>query len=231
MADFPEALPHGPPLEVADGIWCVRGSFSMGPGVRIPRTMTLVRDGDALTVINSVRVADPSVLTALGTVRHVVKLADGHGIDDPWFVTTFGANFWSLADASHPKLPRDRTLGPDAPVPDATVLHVGGKKPEAAIHLPRSGGVLITCDALQNHADAEGASWLGGVVGGLMGFKGGVIVAPLWRRNHALQGAALADRLAPLTAAPFEHLVTGHGPPVRGGAHAAVVAAIAAAAG
>jgi hypothetical protein len=63
-----------------------------------------------------------------------------------------------------------------------------------------------------------------------MGFHGGVIVAPLWRKTHHLRGAALAKALAGYSERPFETLITAHGPPVQGGAHAAVAAAIARAA-
>lgn len=60
----------------------------------------------------------------------------------------------------------------------------------------------------------------------VMGFKGGVIVPPMWRRFQKLKGAAVRDALSGLTELSFENLVTGHGPPVAGGADTLVRAAI-----
>ena len=42
MANFPKALPHGSPIPVTDGIFALRGGFNMGPGIKIPRTMTVI---------------------------------------------------------------------------------------------------------------------------------------------------------------------------------------------
>jgi hypothetical protein len=53
---------------------------------------------------------DDGLLDRLGHVRNVVKLAEGHGHDDPFYVARTGATFWSLDGAKHPALARDRTL-------------------------------------------------------------------------------------------------------------------------
>ena len=65
----------------------------------------------------------------------------------------------------------------------------------------------------------------------VMGFKGGVVVPPMWRRFQKLSGAALSDTLAGLTQLSFENLVTGHGPAVIGGADVRLRNAIESAAG
>ena len=93
------------------------------------------------------------------------------------------------------------------------------------------GGTLVSCDALQNHADTEGSSFFARVMTPLMGFKGGVIVASMWRRFQKLQGAAVASTFAPVLERSFENLVTGHGPAVVGGADGLVRAAVADAGG
>ena len=59
-----------------------------------------------------------------------------------------------------------------------------------------------------------------------MGFKGGVIVPPMWRRFQKLSGDALRQKLSRLAELSFENLVTGHGPCVVGGADQQVRAAI-----
>ena len=63
---LPAAQPHGPLVEVFPDVWQVTGSFGFGPGLRIPRNMTVVRQGDELVIVNTVREG------ALGTVWHVL---------------------------------------------------------------------------------------------------------------------------------------------------------------
>jgi hypothetical protein len=64
----------------------------------------------------------------------------------------------------------------------------------------------------------------------LLGFKGGVIVPPMWRRMQNCRGGRLREGTSALAAANFANLVSGHGPAVAGGADAKVRAAINAAA-
>jgi hypothetical protein len=52
----------------------------------------------------------------------------------------------------------------------------------------------------------------------LMGFKGGVIVAPMWRRFQKVSGGAVTTAFAAILVHRFQNLVTGHGPAVVGNA-------------
>ena len=61
---------------------------------------------------------------------------------------------------------------------------------------PAAGGTLVTCDAVQNQADTEFASFGGKLMMSAMGFKGGVIVPPMWRRFQKLSGDALRQKLS-----------------------------------
>ena len=231
MNDFPEAMPHGALTRVADDVYLVRGSFKLAPGVAIGRTMAVVKHGDELTVLNSVRLsqAGEAELERIGRVAHVVKLSDHHGLDDPYYVRRFQAVFWSLPAATHPGLERGMTLGPEGPIPGAEVIVLGDtRSPEAAYRVPQGGGTLVACDALQNCVDTEGASFLGRVLGSALGFKGGMIVPPMWKKTQGLAGETLRSGLAGLCAKPFENLVAGHGPALVGGAADQVRAAIAA---
>ena len=234
MTAFPEALDHGPLLPVCDGVWAVRGRFRMGPGVVIGRTMTVVRGPDGLVLLNTIRLtpAGEAALDALGPVRHVVKLADTHGVDEPYALARYGATWWILPGARTDTTLVERLLTGDGPVPGGRVLDLVDRPGlrEAAYLVPHGGGTLVAVDAVQVHVDDEGTSWLGRLAGRAMGFTGGVIVPPFWRRKRGLAGPAVAEALRPVTDAAFAHLVTGHGPPVVGGADAAVRAAVARAA-
>ncbi len=230
MADFPDPIAHGPLVSVVDGVFCVRGRFRMGPGMAIGRTMTVLNSSEGLVVLNAIRLSDPvqSELDALGRVGHLVKLSDAHSIDEPFYVDRYKPTLWSLPGAEMGMLSVDRTLGPDGPVGGGVVVDygdtAGGR--EAAYRVPLGGGTLVTCDAIQNCADSEGASFGGRIMTSLMGFKGGVIVPPLWRRFRKLSGAAVREALQGILDLSFANLVTGHGPPVVGGADQLVHSAI-----
>lgn len=227
---FPPALPHGTVNEVAQGVYCARGTFPMGPGIKIGRTMTIVRGDDGLVVLNAIRLSESAQqeLDALGPVKHLVKLSDSHFIDEPFYAERYELTVWTLPGASLKDLRSDRTLGGEQPIDTGAVIDIEAAKGwrEAAYWIPHGGGTLITCDAIQNHVDSEGNNFMGGLMASLMGFKGGVAVPPMWRRFQKLKGAAVADALAGLTRQTYANLVTGHGPHVAGGADAKVKAAI-----
>ena len=79
---FPKAMPHGPITRVVDGVHIVRGGFTMGPGVVISRTMTIVENPDGLVVLNPIRLSEAghAELDRLGQVKHLVKLSDSHSV-------------------------------------------------------------------------------------------------------------------------------------------------------
>jgi hypothetical protein len=231
MADtFPPPRAHGPITPVTEGVYCVRGTFKLGPGLVISRTMTIVKVPEGLVIVTPVRLdaAGEAELLRLGKVLHVVTLSDAHGVDAPYYVKTFGAPFWTVPGARQKRLPVDRVLGPESPIPGAEVLALPPSPPESVLWLPHGGGTLITCDVIQHHVDTEGASFLARLMTPIMGFKGGVIVPKMWRKIHRVAPADVATVLAEVGKRSFSNLVTGHGPPVVGGADQRVRAAIAA---
>ena len=97
---FPPALPHGELREVLPNTFLVTGTVRL-PGampVRFSRNMTVVRDGERLVLVNSVRLdeAGLAALDRLGKVTDVVRLAGFHGMDDPFYKDRYGAKVWAL---------------------------------------------------------------------------------------------------------------------------------------
>src|SRR5262252_7680239 len=95
---FPPALPHGEIREILPGIHFVTGTVQM-PGplpVRFSRNMTIVREGERLVLVNSVRLDDAGLaaLDGLGKVTDVVRLAANHGQDDPFYADRYKAKVW-----------------------------------------------------------------------------------------------------------------------------------------
>ncbi len=97
---IPEAQPHGDISEPFPDIFFVTGSASLPLKVpmRFSRNMTIIRQGEELILTNSVRLnnAGLKLLEDLGDVKHIIRLAGFHGMDDPFYKARYGAKVWSV---------------------------------------------------------------------------------------------------------------------------------------
>eukprot|EP00168_Porphyra_purpurea_P005696 TRINITY_DN1679_c0_g1_i3.p2 TRINITY_DN1679_c0_g1~~TRINITY_DN1679_c0_g1_i3.p2 ORF type:complete len:228 (-),score=78.00 TRINITY_DN1679_c0_g1_i3:242-925(-) len=177
----------------ADGVWIVRGSFPMSPAGTFPRAMTVVRHGGGrLAIINSMRLdgAGEAALRALGTVDAVVRLGSFHGVDDDYYVRTFGATAYAVPGSPLPPgaaepvwmtaAPgEDGSPSPPLPIPGATLFIFKLTEAEGALYLPDFGppaaagggggtggggdghGTLVLCDGFIDMGScAPYLSWL-----------------------------------------------------------------------
>ena len=123
MDQFPPVLPHGPIEEVFPDIFFVSGAMEtvlQDIDWQFSRNMTVVRDGERLIIINSVRLSDEGLaqLDRLGKVTDVVRLGALHGRDDPFYVERYDAEYWALPDTVHESgLQASRALTADGPLP------------------------------------------------------------------------------------------------------------------
>lgn len=221
MHDFTPAWPHGPLQLAFPDVHFVVGTnktHHAGTDYQTSRTMVVLREGDELTLVNTVRLTEAGLaeLGALGRVRHVVRLGAFHGRDDPFYRDQFGATTWALPGAlGVDGRPADAELGPDLPFPaqgGRTFVFTSAALPEAAVLLPREGGILLTCDAVQSwsHVDPffsveTGASFLA------QGLIGPANVPSTWL-GACRPDVSDFERLLQL---PFRHLISAHGEPLR----------------
>lgn len=218
MADYPAALPHGPLVEVFPDIYVVRGTVRFMPAFSITRNMTIVRQGGELTLINSVRLTPEgeAELAKLGTPRHVVRIGSFHGMDDPYWKAQ-GLTYWGLASAplADGTAP-DRDLAPGVELPIAGAeLFSFERGVEKAILLPAQGGVLITCDSVQNWTDFAGCSTLGRLFMKQVGFGGRAQIGPMWKKRlEGKQKGSLRPDFERLRTLTFRHVLSGHGDPL-----------------
>jgi hypothetical protein len=232
MPEFPDALPHGPPTEVFPDTFVVRSTFRMGPLVSIARNMVVLRQGKELTLVNAVRLtpAGEAALTALGEVRHQVKLGHFHTRDDAYVRDRFGTTFWASApaDGSTEKLV-DGAPGPLERAGVFVFATTGAREAALVVKQP-AGGLLLTCDSVQHWADTAGCSWLGGVICRRMGFLNRrATIGPIWAKKLTEGNpAAVRPDFERLLAADFTHLLSGHGALLRDDAHRELGASVAA---
>ncbi len=223
--------PHGEIQQAFSDVFYVVGTNKThhdGVDLQTSRTMTIVRKAGELTLLNTVRLDDAGLrsLDALGRVRHVVRLGAFHGRDDGFFRERYGATSWALPGSMMPDgavLDRELVEGPLSPIDGSVFVFTSARWPEAAVLIPRDGGVLITCDAVQNWTHVD--PFFSGETGKLFvdqGLIGAVNIPSTWR------GACQPDAgdFRRLAALPFRHLITGHGEPARDDARRLLVARI-----
>lgn len=220
---FTELTPHDEEIkQVFPNVYIIGGSYNMGMGTLIGRTMTLYKDGNNLIIFNSLRVSEAleAEILKLGTIKHVVRMADGHGCDDAYYVDKFKPTYWSM-DSFKPLptglLPNDETISEDnLPLPGMKLAVLESKK-ECTFWIPDHGGTIITADIVQNTVEIPiHASWLGENVLRFGGFLGECnCAAPVWKLIHGKKHAETAKQILSWN---FENVLPGHGDAKVGGA-------------
>jgi hypothetical protein len=220
MDQLPPALRHGELEEVFPDVFFVTGTMKtvlMNVPWEFSRNMTVVREGNALTLINAIRLDDVGLtkLEALGRVANVVQIGCWHNRDNRHYQARYGATFWALAGIQNENgLIADKELTPGGEMPFAgcSVFDFRTTKlPEGILHIDREGGILVSCDSLQNYlAPDEYFSDDSRKMMTDMGFFECANVGPLWRQLNAPQEQDFL-RLLELQ---FEHLLPGHGSPL-----------------
>lgn len=227
----PPALPHGSLTEVLPGIFFVTGTATIPAPltIRFTQSMTVVKRGDRLVIVNSVRLSDEGLaaLDQLGRVTDVIRLASNHGKADPFYKERYGAKVWALEGTPYmpgfdpnaePYFEPDVrfTASTQLPIPEARVHIFASRPPEALLVLPDHGGVVIAGDSLQNMVAKDPYfNWFGLLTMRAMGFFKPANVGPAWLKRCR---PPARDLLGVLELPRFENLIPAHGAPVLGGA-------------
>jgi hypothetical protein len=230
----PIALPHGEISEVFPDIFFVTGTIGLSGSlpVRFSRNMTVVREGDRLILINSVRLSEAGLkaLEALGRVTDVIRLAGFHGADDAFYKERYGAKVWAIkgqryttgfdfrASETHLEPDVEIDASTSLPLTAASVYLFATQPPEALLVLARDGGILVAGDCLQNFAQTDRYfNWVGALMMRVFGFIKPHNVGPAWLK----QCKPSAGELRGVLALDFEHVLPAHGGVVKSGAKAA----------
>jgi hypothetical protein len=217
MYEMPPALPHGPLEEIFPNVYFITGMMKtvlMNADWQFSRNMTVVRDGNALTLINAIRLDDAglSQLDALGRVENVVKIASWHGRDHRFYKARYRATFWALPGMQHESgLATDKELTPGGEMPFAGCSLFDfrtTKLPEGILHIDRAGGILVSGDSLQNYeVTDEFYSDDSRKMMTEMGFITPAGIGPLWRQVNEPQ----VEDFVRLLELRFRHVVPAHG--------------------
>jgi len=231
--EMPKAMKHGDLEEVFKNVFVVKGSLSFKKPLPMSfsRNMTVIREGDALTIVNSVRLSDEGLkqLDALGQVQNIVRLAGFHGMDDPFYKDRYGATVWSVdapyaVGTSTDPAAEDIYFAPDhkistatdLPIEDAQIVAINSAKPkEALLLLRRDGGILVSGDCLQNWAKPDKYfSFLAKIFMRRGGFIKAANVGPAWLKFTKADTAEIRGLLG----LEFDKLIPAHGEVISSGA-------------
>jgi hypothetical protein len=220
MDEMPPALPHGQLKEVFPDVFFVTGLMEtvlMDVPWKFSRNMTVVREGDALTLINAIRLEESALteLEAIGRVANVVKIASWHGRDDCFYKTRYDARLWALPNMQHAHgliADKELTAG-EIPFADCRLFEFRTTKlPEGLLLVDRSGGILVSGDSLQNYvARDQFFSDDSFETMTKMGFFEVANFGPYWLQVNETQ----AQDFVRVLELQFQHVLPGHGKPLR----------------
>eukprot|EP00797_Seminavis_robusta_P008049 Sro1561_g282610.2 (219) ;mRNA; f:13437-14093 len=192
------------------------------------------RDDDEadLILVNTVRLDDDGLaaLDGLGAVKHIVRLAAFHGMDDPFYKARYPqATVWAVDDA--PYFPNfetkskevyfqaDKRLEASSELPailaGVSFVVIESEKPKDGILVLErpEGKVLITGDSLQNMDECDAYfNYLGRLCMKMMGFISPCQVGPAWKKVANVQ----PKEMRKLLDLQFDHVLPAHGRPVLG---------------
>lgn len=228
---FHEALPHSAIKEVFEGVYIVMGTYIATYGEeqwQFSRNMTIVKEGNELTLINAIRLDDAGLaaLERLGDIKNIIKLGAAHGIDNAFYADRYRASIWALPGDEHEDgLPITETLSPDhLPFIDTALYVFHSSKPEAILEIKRNGGIIVSCDSIKNWSFAD--EFFSKESAEKMGQYGMLRPVDIDRNWVASCSISHSD-FEGLLSLEFQHLIPGHGQIVQGTAHEKVKDAVA----
>ncbi len=228
---FPPALRHGDIREVLPDVFFVTGALMMPAAlpVRVSRNMTIVREGERLVLINSVRLNDEGLaaLDKLGKVTDIVRIAGNHGMDDPFYRDRYeGSRVWAvkgqrytagfeMTDTTYFEPDDWMTSETKLPIEGARLHVIASGRPESLLLLPHKGGTLVAGDCLQHWATTDPYfNFVGRVSARVLGFIKPFAIGPAWLR----QGKPPKEHLRAILDLDFANVMPAHGAAVIGGA-------------
>lgn len=231
---FTPAWPHGDIREIFKDIFFVTGTnkiYHEGADIQTSRNMIIIRNDSELTLINTVRLNDEGLkkLDLLGKVAHIVRIGAFHGRDDAFYRNQYPAvQLWTLKGMSYENgLKSDRDLTPegDMPFPGCSLfVFETSTLPEGILCIDREGGILISCDSIQNITSTD--EFYNAQTAQSFQEQGLVKpanITPIWLGATHTNVTDFHRLLKTMT---FRHLLTAHGEPLMDTAYEQVAATI-----
>ncbi len=219
---FTPVWPHGDIREIFKDVFFLTGTNKIhhdGADIQTSRNMIIIRNGSELTLINTVRLSEEGLkkLDRLGKVTNIVRIGAFHGRDDAFYKSQYpDAQLWTLKGMTYDNgLKSDRDLIPEGAMlfPNSSLfVFETSALPEGILHIEQDGGILISCDSIQNITSIDEFYNLATAES----FKNqGLIkpanISPIWLGATHTNATDFYRLLKTKT---FRHLLTAHGEPL-----------------
>jgi hypothetical protein len=213
-------FPHGPLVELARGVWQVKGSLQ----IPVPRNMTVVQTAERELVLYSVIALEEvgmSALEALGEPRFMVIPHRRHQLDAPFYKARYPALRVVAPVPSRVRLTVDGGLDVLRGAGIEAFVLPGNDHEDVVMDVPFDDGrALVVCESLGNVKMSGALSVLLRVLGPP---GGGFGVARAVRLREIADRAQLRDWLrAQARRSDLRALLFGHGEPMLGNVTAAL---------
>lgn len=216
MTEYAAATAQDSIVEIFPDVYLLRGSIRIASMMQMNRNMLIVKQGQDLILINAVRLNDQGLkqLEQLGSVKHVIRLGDFHGLDDQFYLDQYQPEFWSQAGhATYPNLIPQHVIDKNtvSPIKDSQFfIYASAKYPEAALLL-QDHQLLITTDSVQYWDDWKYMNFLSKIILYVMGFRLGLFIGGPWLKKVSTQKNSLKVDFEQLLKLDFIHLIAAHG--------------------
>jgi len=226
MSQYSPVWPHGDIEAVFDNVYIVRGTNIIeheGVTIQHSRTMTILRQGDSLTLVNTVRLNEQGLaaLEALGQVTHVLSIGAFHGRDDAFYCDKYQA---SLLSVQSTKANSQLTANTALPITGLSYLPFKSAKMSEGVLYLEPKKLLISCDSIKNWSEVD--EFFSEETGRQCLDSGEIAearISPIWL---SATGTKKADYEA-LLSLDFLHLITAHGAALKDNAHQLLTSRIA----
>lgn len=216
MTEYAAVTAQDSIVEIFPDVYLLRGSIRIASMMQMNRNMLIVKQGQDLILINAVRLNDQGLkqLEQLGSVKHVIRLGDFHGLDDQFYLDQYQPEFWSqVGHATYPNLIPQHVIDKNtvSPIKDSQFfIYASAKYPEAALLL-QDHQLLITTDSVQYWDDWKYMSFLSKIILYVMGFRLGLFIGGPWIKKVSTQKNSLKVDFEQLLKLDFIHLIAAHG--------------------
>ena len=213
-------LASWPNKEIVNNVFMVTGAnvvFYEGTRLQTSRNMVIVRQGNELTLINTIRLNDEGLksLNALGKIKNIIRIGAFHGRDDAFYQKQYHANLWAFPamEFSHGERVDFDLSKHDLPIRGADVITFSSTKfPEALILLNQDGGILISCDSVKNWRERN-YQYFDDKTFDLMRASGSIgeaLIDNTWL--EAMHPSK--EEISRIPSLDFVTLISAHGPPI-----------------
>ena len=220
---FTPAWPHGDIREIFKDIFFVTGTnitHHESEDIQTSRNMVIIRNGSELILINTVRLSEEGLrkLDLLGHVTHIIRIGAFHGRDDAFYRNQYPTSLlWTLKGMTYENgLKSDRELTPEGAMPFpgcALFVFETSNIPEGILHIDREGGILISCDSIQNITSTD--DFYSSETAQSFHAQGLVKPANITNIWLSATRANATDFHRLLKTMTFSHILTGHGEPLK----------------